>query len=197
MKWDEFRKKVPKDIPLTIEQISVYFPESNIKSIRQNLYNWTKEDKIIKLRRNLYILGTQDIDLMYVANKTYEPSYVSLEYALSFYELIPEVAFHVTSVTTNKTKQFKNKLGEFYYRHLKNELYSGFKFIGNILIAEKEKSFLDYFYLNLSDVKFKKNYVSQLRLQNLDTLNQKKLNRYVEKFGVKKLTKFINFLFTV
>jgi predicted transcriptional regulator of viral defense system len=196
MRWTEFTEKVErvvKNVPFTVEQIGVYFPHDDYKSIRQNLYNWQKKGKIIKLRRNLYLIAQKDIDLMLVANKLYEPSYISLEYGLSFYGLIPEVAFQVTSITTRKTKQFKNKLGSFIYKHIKKELYFGFRYSEGILIAEPEKCLLDYFYLNSERLRFETNYLRELRLQNLDKLDVKKLKKYSKIFG-KKISEFCEFL---
>lgn len=193
MNWISFEQKMPKNIPFNEAQASIYFPEGKPKSIRQNLFNWQKKGRIIKLRRDLYVIRDKKIDLGLVANKIYEPSYVSLEYALSFYQLIPEAVFGLTSVTTNKTKIFRNELGNFFYRHIKKELYFGFYYFNNFLIAEKEKCLLDYFYLNLGQVFFEKKYLKELRLQNLKKLDRNKLKEYLKRFAVKKLEKFINF----
>jgi len=193
MNWIEFAEKIPKNVPFSIEQVNIYFSKTRVKSIRQNLFNWQKNQRIIKLRKNLYITGNKDVDLSLLANKIYEPSYVSMEYALSFYNLIPEAAFAITSVTTNKTKQFKNSLGNFPYRHIKKELYFGFYYFNNVLIAEREKCLLDYFYFNLSKVNFEESYLEGLRLQNMEKLKRGKLKKYLERFGVKKLKEFVNF----
>jgi len=89
---------------------------------------------------------------LYIANKIYEPSYVSLETALSFYSIIPEVAAEVTSITTRQTKSFKNKFGRFRYSSCKKEAYCGYKIMLyeglQIYIAEKEKAFVDFLYFN-------------------------------------------------
>jgi len=52
---------------------------------------------------------------------------------------------------------------------------------------------LDYFYFNLSRVKFEENYLKELRLQNMEKLKIKKLREYVKRFKVKKLEQFIDF----
>ena len=193
MNWVEFEQKVPKNIPFSPGQINIFFPEANLKSIQQNLFNWQRKQRIVKLRRNFYVIKNKNIDLGLIANKIYEPSYLSLEYGLSFYNLIPEAVFGITSVTTNKTKQFENRLGNFIYRKIKKELYFGFYYFNNILIADREKCFLDYFYFNLSRVKFEENYLKELRLQNMEKLKIKKLREYVKRFKVKKLEQFIDF----
>ncbi|HAJ95470.1 MAG TPA: hypothetical protein DCP02_04460, partial [Actinobacteria bacterium] len=81
---------------------------------------------------------------VYIANKLYAPSYISLETALSIYSLIPDIAYHVTSLTTLPTRKFNNKYGSFFYRSLKKEAFTGYKLMQyegfKILIADREKA---------------------------------------------------------
>jgi predicted transcriptional regulator of viral defense system len=51
--------------------------------------------------------------LFMVANKIYEPSYVSLESALAYYKIIPETVLGVTSISSRKTKQHESAWGIF------------------------------------------------------------------------------------
>lgn len=53
-----------------------------------------------------------------LANLIYGPSYLSLEYALSYYGLIPERVEEVTSMTPLRSKIFRTPLGVFAYEHL-------------------------------------------------------------------------------
>jgi len=116
-----------------------------------------------------------------MANFLVLPSYVSLEYALGFYELIPEKVTVITSVTTKKTKIFKNLLADFEYHSIKNDLFFGFKKeIDNnqeFFIALPEKALLDYFYLN-SYFQGSFSELESLRLQNLENLNTELLETY-------------------
>jgi predicted transcriptional regulator of viral defense system len=91
-----------------------------------------------------------------IANKIYEPSYVSLESALAYYEVIPETVFGVTSVSSRKTKQYESPWGLFSYRSVKPQYMIGYRVIENspgnrFKIASLEKALLDYLYLN-SDI---------------------------------------------
>jgi predicted transcriptional regulator of viral defense system len=90
---------------------------------------------------------------LYVANRLYEPSYVSLETALSIYSIIPEIAAGVTSVTTRPTRTFKNKYGLFLYRTCKSEAFTGYRLMlyegFKVYIADKEKSMVDFLYYRL------------------------------------------------
>ena len=59
-----------------------------------------------------------------LANTILGPSYISLEYALSFYNLIPEAVYEMTSVCTKRSKKFNTEVGVFNYKHIKKELFS-------------------------------------------------------------------------
>lgn len=91
-----------------------------------------------------------------IANYLLSPSYISLDYALSFYSLIPEMVVDIVSITTKRSKNFKTSFGNFEYKHIKKELYPiGLKIYDandyTFLIATKEKALCDkiYFTKNL------------------------------------------------
>lgn len=123
---------------------------------RQQLNYWQNQGYIKPLAGGYYILADRVIDEKYlfmVANKIYEPSYVSLESALAYYGVIPETVFGVTSVSSRKTKQYDSTWGVFSYRSVKPQYMIGYQVIesgaGNkFKIASLEKALLDYLYLN-------------------------------------------------
>jgi hypothetical protein len=77
---------------------------------------------IIRIKKGLYIFGEdlrkRPMSKMYLANLLYGPSYVSLEYALQHYSLIPERVNEVTSVTPGRSKSYRTPIGYFSYRHI-------------------------------------------------------------------------------
>ena len=111
-----------------------------------------KRGHVIRIKKGLYVWG-QDVDPTpfsneILANLIYGPSYVSLEYALSFYGLIPERVATVTSVSFKKTKTFTTPVGLFSYEHLNQEAYApGVRLHiqgrQSFLIATPEKALLD------------------------------------------------------
>ena len=111
----------------------------------------------VKLKRDLYEFidpGSNTlIPDLYVANRLYMPSYISLETALSIYGIIPDVAAQVTSVTTRATRTFKNKNGSFFYRTCKSEAFTGYRLMlyegFNVNIACEEKALVDFLYYRL------------------------------------------------
>jgi len=58
-----------------------------------------------------------------LANMMYGPSYVSLDYALHYYALIPERVEAVTSVTCGRSRRFSTPVGLFLYRMIPMEAY--------------------------------------------------------------------------
>jgi predicted transcriptional regulator of viral defense system len=125
---------------------------------------------------------------MYLANKIYAPSYVSLETALSHYSLIPEVAIAVTSITSKPTRQFKNSHGLFIYRSIQPKAFCGYTIENHngfdVLIAEPEKALLDMLYFKtLRTAAFD---VESLRLdkKRVSRLNRKKVNMYSLIYGM-------------
>ncbi len=111
------------------------------------------DGSLVSLKRGLYALGPTllafPISLPLVANQIYGPSYVSSDYALSHYGLIPEGVRVVTSSTTQRAKQFVTPLGRFDYERLSIAVYPiGITSIEDdqghhYLIASPEKALCD------------------------------------------------------
>jgi hypothetical protein len=192
MKYLEF-KNTFREFPL-ISLSHLYNAVKNTATFKVQLNQWLNKGLIIKLRKGLYILNENDRKIhpsrIFLANALYSPSYVSTEYALGYYDLIPEKVEDVTSVTTKNVKRFNNPLGTFIYQHLKTDLFFGFKEILDdnkfpVHIAEPEKAILDFIYLNLADFKNKDQDVFALsyRLQNLDLLKKNKLLAFAKRYN--------------
>src|SRR3990167_2622451 len=122
---------------------------------RRRFSEWQKKEYIIKLRRGYYIFSdaqpNQEEELFAIASKLYGPSYVSLEMAFRYYNIIPEGVYSTTSVATRKTANFKTPVGNFIYHRLKPSLFFGYHLKSEggatFKIAELEKALLDYLYL--------------------------------------------------
>ena len=76
-----------------------------------------KEEKIFQLTRGLYETDP-DVPGQCLAGAIYGPSYLSFDYALSLYNLIPEAVYAFTSATFKKrrTKNYINRFGRYMYR---------------------------------------------------------------------------------
>src|SRR3989339_2133506 len=196
MRFEEFKKLVV-NLPIIkgryLKQSNYVYPFLNVQ-----LKRWADKGFIIRLKKNFYLLNNIDRKInpskMFIAKEIYSPSYVSLEYVLSIYDLIPERTVDITSVTTKKNAQFVNKMGVFTYQHIKESCFTGFieKEDENgmtCFIAVPEKAVVDFLYLNKN--RFQKNYGDVLResfrFQNTGILNKKKFKDYIRLFSNKKL----------
>jgi predicted transcriptional regulator of viral defense system len=98
----------------------------------RRLVEWQEKGYIIKLRRGYYSfkeVEKGEAFLYFSANKLYSPSYISLESALSYYNLIPEGVFTTVSITTRNTTVFSSPVGRFSYRNVKTQLYFGYRLL--------------------------------------------------------------------
>lgn len=194
-----------KDFPVfstkDIEKVDLSFH-------KQRLSEWQKKDYVKKIRQGFYIFSDLQINekiLFTIANRIYEPSYISLEMALSIYGLIPEAVYGVTSVTSQNTKNIKTPVGDFIYRHVQPDLMFGYELREHdghhYQIAEVEKAVLDYLYFNS---KINDNESFEGMRFNISELKEKiqmeKFNKYLEAFHSKALEKrakkFLQFINT-
>ena len=122
--------------------------------------------------------------LFQIANKLYKPSYVSLQTALAYHQLIPETIYGVTSVSTRRTYRFDTSVGHFLYRTVTKRMYFGFTVMSHATkIASMEKALLDFFYLN-PQIKSEEAFAA-LRLDRealLDQLDISTLNLQLQRF---------------
>jgi len=151
LKWDYFEKVVKEK---GFSYFSLYDLErifsSHRLALKKFLNRKLKEEKIIRLKRNLYCLTDKKPSDYIIANVLYQPSYLSLEWALSFYSIIPEVIYPITSVTTKPTREFNVLNRVFLYQTIKKEAFTDYVINqsegGSFLIATPEKALADYLY---------------------------------------------------
>ena len=144
-------KNVPIQSDLLIKTLESY-THRQYHSRAAKLAHLEKEGDIIPLKKGLYVLNSADhgyaISAPLCSNHIYGPSYLSLQWALSFYDLIPEQGYVYTAITTKRSRQFKNRLGLFTYHQVSANYYSiGIELYTqdatNFLIASPEKALAD------------------------------------------------------
>ena len=201
MKYEEFRTLVSKFpiIDNNTLKLSGAFSQSNSMQVTR----WLKKGYIKKLRKGLYVLREEDRKVnpsrMFIGCELYKPSYISLEYALGYYGLIPERVTDITCVTAKKTNQFDNFFGKFVYQHVKKYCFTGFvenKDESNLpfFIAKPEKAVIDFIYLNLGKLKAEDpaQLIESYRFQNLGNLDKELLKHFSSLFKTKKLAAIVN-----
>jgi predicted transcriptional regulator of viral defense system len=147
----EIKKHLPVTVfnHETIENVLV----GKVSNINAKIAYMVNKGELIRLKKGLYTLGedyqTTPPDAISLANTLYAPSYVSFDYALSYYGLIPERVYEITSATTRMKKEFDTPLGRFTYRPVPLSAYAlGIDWLyddvnGGKLIATSEKALCD------------------------------------------------------
>lgn len=136
-----------------------------------------KKGNLIKIVNGIYETDI-NVNPYLLAGVIYGPSYLSFEFALSYYGLIPEKVFSYTSATCGKGKKkiYKNEFGIYTYRDVPTEVYPlGIKLLkeGEYIfqIATPEKALCDKLY-TLSPIKNMKELEAllfeDLRIDELD-----------------------------
>ena len=123
---------------------------------RQQLTSWLERGYIQPFAGGYYILPEQEIYegfLLMMANRLYEPSYISLESALVYHQVIPETVLGVTSISSRRTRKIESDWGVFSYRSIQPHLMFGYQVVEidpkvKYKMAYLEKAVLDYLYLN-------------------------------------------------
>jgi len=191
LNYNSFRGRFHPYRIFSVNDIRKAFPDFDSR----RLIEWQQKDYIRKVINRWYIfsdIGVDDNMKLWIANRVYQPSYISLESALSYYNLIPEAVYTISSLTSNKTISFDTSKGIYSYRHIKPSLFFGYQVIEwqgfPIKIAELEKTLLDYLYLN-TRIKTHQD-LDGLRLSTDDLkerLSIEKFNDYLMLFDSKAL----------
>jgi predicted transcriptional regulator of viral defense system len=126
---------------------------------RDRISRWLRSGELIRVKKGLYVAKSRSqASLEILANLIYGPSYISLEYALAHYGLIPERVEEVTSMTLARSKTFSTPIGRFSYRRMEAPRYA----IGitqaaiddrrRYLIATPEKALADLLWVRRTEV---------------------------------------------
>lgn len=162
-------------------------------TLRTQLSRWAKSGKIVPLRRGMYALAqhyrSRPINPAELANQLYRPSYLSTEWALGYYGLIPEMVITYTSVSARPPQHFINDLGHFDYRQIKQQALFGMVTTriqgSNVLLATPEKALLDYWYLNSGH--WTPDRMASMRFQHTHRVDQKRLSQAARRFASPRL----------
>lgn len=147
------------------------------------------EDLFIKLKNGLYALRSDPPSELEIANRLYFPSYISFEYALAHYRIIPETVYSITSATPKITRSFVVQNKSYEFNRIKKEAYRGYRVEKQsgttILIAEPEKALVDTLYF--VDLKLK----SLNERLYVKRINKQEALRYASFFKRESLIKLL------
>ncbi len=159
---------------------------NNQNSLYKKIQRLEKKKIIKKLIKGKYIFTYNKTSDFKIANYIYQPSYISLESALSFYGIITGFPYKITSITVKKSKTFTINQKDYLYSHIDQDLFWGYEKKEDFLIAEKEKALIDLIYFFIKGIR-------TFDREDLDIseINKKKLIFYAKKFHNKKILSII------
>lgn len=169
--------------------------------IQRQVAGWTRRGWLHQLRRGLYALAPPfrkvEAHPYLISNRLVPGSYVSLQSALSLYGLIPEAVPVTTAVGPGRPAAYDTPLGSFLFHHEKPELSFGYRQVelGHQtapLVALPEKALLDL--VHLTPLGDRPEYLTELRLQNLEQLDMERLERFARRFERPKLRRAVQSL---
>lgn len=191
------------------EQAEQYFPKFDSR----RLFEWKQKDYLYKLTNKWYcftnIPNTLGVQYL-ISNSLCKPSYISLESALHYYELINEAPFMnevplinevsplplVHAITQHKTVMYGTPKGNYNYRKIKPSLFLGFDTIEldgiKIQMACKEKALVDFLYFNAGLNSLSKLSSINWDLTQMELLNWKLVADFQKSFQSKALNRRVD-----
>ena len=164
------------------------------------LTRMVRDEEYIQITKGLYETDRSTPGYL-LAGSIYGPSYLSFEFALGYYGMIPEAVYTFTSATFEKKKKktFNNPFGTYTYRDVPSSVYSmGLEIVEEgsyaFMIASREKSICDQLYkmgpvsnyegllsLLFDDLRIDEQELKNINLQNLGMLAEQYSSRNVKK----------------
>lgn len=173
----------------TLNDFGKLFNIDNQQTLYKKIGRLEKAQIVQKLIKGKYRFLFQPVNDYVIANFLYQPSYVSLESALSFHGIITGFPYQITSISVKPTRLIEVAGKEFRYSQIENSLFWGYEKKEDFLLAEKEKALLDYTYLGIKGLR-------NLSFDEMDLseINKDKLIGYARKINNKQVTKIIKSL---
>lgn len=171
--------------------------------VRTLLHRWGQTGHILQLKKAVYMTRyfyeQHRADYLFSAAVSailIPQSYLSLEFILQQHNLLTEVTYPITCITTKNTRRIVNPIGTFWYRNIRDNLYRDFaitEYFGiRIAQASIAKALFDYLYLRPLPASYRNikiNLAEKLRLNldELSTIDREEFSRIVEESKSRKM----------
>lgn len=172
---------------------TAYVESQNLKPLLETYTNpddfisrMVKSGELIRLKNGFFLIAEKikesPVPFEQIANLLYGPSYISFEWALSYYHLIPEGVFVVTSASAAQSKTFNTPVSTFDYTYLNHQRYAiGIdqqeNAAGRFLIATPEKALADLIHLKSRKLEGKDLLDDLIEARRIDEDQLKNLNK--------------------
>lgn len=169
-----------------VTDASKIFETKKVKTLYELLQRLEKEGVIQRIIKGRYHFSLREYNDFELANFLVNPSYISLESALSFYGILSQFPYTVTSITPLKPRRITYQEKEYEFSHLESKYFFGFVKKDNFLIAKPEKALLDELYFMAK--KLRKVHVKDL---NFEPFDKKKFEKLYKKYKFIPLRKLV------
>lgn len=132
---------------VTSSLLSKVLETTNKNTIYKLIQRLEKYKLIEKLIKGKYLLSGTNVSDFEKANMILAPSYISLESALSFYGILSQFTYSITSVTTQKSKKYEVSGKQYEFTKIQKDNFRDYIKKDNFLIATPEKALIDLIYL--------------------------------------------------
>lgn len=150
------KSHIPKDFFFE-KELKLILPGMTAAARHNQLSRELKKGNLIRLRRGFYCLSKEHqrkgLNLFEISNHLYTPSHISMESALSHYQLIPEAVYTTTAVSARRDMIIETPLGRFVYKSMPTRIF-GRDFVReasgehSFLMADPLKALLDWVLAN-------------------------------------------------
>ncbi|MBM4401673.1 MAG: hypothetical protein FJ044_00310 [Candidatus Cloacimonetes bacterium] len=171
----EIIKKLQKEERqvFTLADFARLFDIERTNTLYKKTQRLEEKGLIKRLTKGKYFFSFKKPNEFVIANFLYQPSYISLESALSFHGIITGFPYQISSMTIKKPKTFSFEGKEYQYSQISQSLFWGYEKKEDFLIADKEKALIDFLYLAFKGLR-QPDYDEF----DLSALSKKKLEEY-------------------
>lgn len=169
-----------------IEDAKKIFGIKKENTLYKLLQRLEKEKVIERIAKGKYHFLFREINDFELANFLVNPSYVSLESALSFFGILPQFPYSVSSVTPLKSQKIIFKEKEYEFLHMSKKYFFGAQKLNQFLIAQPEKALLDELY-------FVSKKLRKIHFEDLDLtkINKTRFNNFLQKYKYLPLIRLV------
>lgn len=146
-----------------------------------------KKDIIKRIENGKYLFSFIEVSDFEIANFLTSPSYISLESALSFYGILSQFPYTITSITSKKSKRVIYEDKEYEFMHIRSKYLYGFFKKNNFLIASPEKALIDELYFIARKLR-----IISLEELDLTNINKKYLKDISKKYDYIPLKRLVD-----
>ena len=136
-----------KSIPFfSLNELGGILAINNRQTLYKRIQRLTRNKILQKLIKGKYYFTLKAVDDFSMANFLYQPSYISMQSALSFHSIMTGFSYQITSIGIKKSKNYIIDGKDFIYSKIDPKLFWGWEKKADFLIARPEKALLDYVY---------------------------------------------------